>query len=340
MRDRVPGTGILFIGTSRQVDRIGLQGLGFRQAAIRASGLKGMGPLSRLRTAAMLPGAVFQALRILSEFRPDLVFGVGGYVTGPVLLAAKLKKIPVCIHEQNSVPGLANRLAGRIADRIFISLPCGSVFPAARTRLTGNPVRREILAAAGERRPRPADRPPTLLVLGGSQGAHRVNTLVVEAMARLREQGQELRVIHQTGPRDLETVRGAYRELGVVAETGDFFRDMAALYLEADLVLSRAGATTLAELAVMGLPALLVPYPHAADNHQERNGRFYADGGGAVLLRESLLNGNILAEEITTLLYNEQNLHRMGAAMKSMARPDATGRIIDECLDLVAGRVR
>ncbi len=340
MRDRVQGTEILFIGTNRQVDRIGLKGLGFRQDAIRSAGLKGMGAVSRLRALGLLPLAVLRAMRILAGFRPDLVFGVGGYVTGPVLLAAKLQKIPVCIHEQNSVPGLANRLAGRLADRIFISLPCMPPFPEARTRMTGNPVRREILAAADRRGPRPAGRPPTLLVLGGSQGAHRVNTLVVEAVRRMQAEGGTFRVIHQTGGRDLEEVRRAYGEMGVVAETGDFFRDMAAIYRQADLVVSRAGATTLAELAVMGLPAVLIPYPHAADNHQESNARYYVEGGGAILLRESLLNGNILAEEITTLLYNDQNLQGMGAGIRALGRPEATERIIDECLELVAARGR
>ncbi len=338
MRERLPGTEILFIGTSRQVDRIGLEGLGFRRAVIRSSGLKGLGTFARLRALAQLPLAVFQAARILGRFRPDLVLGVGGYVTGPVLLAAKFRRIPACIHEQNSVPGLANRLAGRIADRIFISLPCEPPFPEARTRLTGNPVRREILAAAQRRRP--ADRPPTLLVLGGSQGAHRVNTLVVAAVERMVAGGGRFRVIHQTGRRDLEMVRRAYARLELAAETGDFFRDMASLYLQADLVVSRAGATTLAELAVMGLPALLVPYPHAADNHQERNGRWYAEGGGAVLLQESLLNGNILAEEITALLYNDQNLQGMGSRMRTLARPEATERIINQCLELVQTRGR
>jgi len=340
MRDRLPGTTILFIGTSRQVDRIGLEGLGFRQAVIRSSGLKGMGTFARLRALAQLPLAVFQAARILGRFRPDLVLGVGGYVTGPVLLAAKLRGTQVCIHEQNSVPGLANRLAGRIADRIFISLPCGPSFPGARTRLTGNPVRGEILAAADRRRPRPSDRPPTLLVLGGSQGAHMVNSLVVAAVERMVADGGRLRVIHQTGRRDLDMVRRAYAKLELQAETADFFRDMASVYLQADLVVSRAGATTLAELAVMGLPVLLIPYPHAADNHQERNGRWYAEGGGAVLLQESLLNGNILAEEITTLLYNDQNLQVMGSRMRTLARPEATERIIDQCLELVQTRGR
>ncbi len=340
LRERVPASRILFIGTSRQVDRIGLQGLGFDQATIRSAGLKGKGIFSRLRAVGLLPLAVGQAMRILARFRPELVIGVGGYVTGPVLLAAKIHNIPICIHEQNSVPGLANRLAGRLADRIFLSLPCTPPFPEARTRMTGNPVRGEILAAAAQRTPGPADRPPTLLVLGGSQGAHRVNTLVTAAVARMQEDGGAFRVIHQTGSRDLEAVRQAYREMGVTAETGDFFRDMAAIYQQADLVVSRAGATTLAELAVMGLPALLIPYPHAADNHQERNARFYVEGGGAVLLRESLLNGNILAEEITALLYNDQNLQGMGMRMKALGRPGATERIIDECLDLVACRGR
>jgi len=334
LRQRIAATRVLFIGTSRLLDQQALAGLGFEVMALDCGGVKGLRAIAKLRSLLMLPGAVWQALRMLRRFKPDLVFGVGGYVTGPVLLAARMLGIPIGIHEQNSVPGMANRLAGRLADRIFISLPCIPSFPAGKTVRTGNPVRQEILAAAALEKPAAA--PPTLLVLGGSQGAHRVNTLMMEAMEKLTRDQVSLQLIHQTGATDQEMVAQCYRQLGLAAEVVPFIRDMAGAYSRADLVVSRAGATTLAELAVMGLPALLIPYPFAADNHQVTNGEYYAKGGGCRVLEEAGLTGEILARFLSERLHNSEELHTMAASMKTMAMPDATGRIVDECLRLSA----
>jgi UDP-N-acetylglucosamine--N-acetylmuramyl-(pentapeptide) pyrophosphoryl-undecaprenol N-acetylglucosamine transferase len=262
------------------------------------------------------------------------VFGVGGYVTGPVLLAAKLCGKPACIHEQNTVPGLANRMAARLVDKIFLSLPSSYPFPQQKVLYSGNPVRRAIVEAeAGEEeKGRPMQ---TLLVLGGSQGAHQINRMVVDAVRMMAEQGIQLEVIHQTGKNDLESVRQAYEQLTVPTKSKAFFNDMASLYCRADLVVSRAGATTLAELAVIGLPAILIPYPHAADDHQQSNALHYANGGGVEIVKENECNGQILAEKITTLLHKPHALHTMGRSMRSLARPDATERIVDTCLELI-----
>ncbi len=334
MRQREPETKVLFIGTSRLLDQQALAGLGFELAALECGGVKGLGLGARFRSLALMPGAVRTAAAMLRRFKPELVLGVGGYVTGPVLLAARFLGVPIAIHEQNSVPGMANRLAGKLADRVFVSLPCTPPFPAAKTVQTGNPVRREILAAAAQERLR-ADL-PTVLVLGGSQGARRVNQLMMEAVALLAQQGTPLRVIHQTGTADQEQVTACYRALGVEAEVSAFIRDMASVYARADLVVSRAGATTLAELAVMGLPALLVPYPYAADDHQATNGEYYVKGRGCRMLRESGLTGEILARSVSEYLHNPEELHTMAANMKTMAMPDAANRIVDECLRLAA----
>lgn len=335
MQERVPGCRVLFIGTSRQLDRLALARYGFALETINCLGLKGMGFLHRLRSLLLLPFAVREAALILRRFRPQLVFGVGGYVTGPVLLAAKMLGIPVCIHEQNSVPGLANRVVSRLADRIFLSIPCAYPFPGARTVLAGNPVRGEIRAAA-ERRIQRDGPETTILVLGGSQGAHRVNLLVTEAAPRISELlGGRVRFIHQTGRADLEEVRAQYERVGIKAEVQDFFADMAVVYGRADLVVSRAGATTLAELAVMGLPAILLPYPFAADNHQQGNGAYYVHGGAAKMFPEQEMDGEKLAGEILHLVQNPETLHRMSAGMKELARPDAAERIIAECLALI-----
>jgi UDP-N-acetylglucosamine--N-acetylmuramyl-(pentapeptide) pyrophosphoryl-undecaprenol N-acetylglucosamine transferase len=334
MRERSPGTKVLFIGTSRLLDQQALAGLGFELAALECGGVKGLGPAARLRSLALLPAAVVKAAAMLRRFKPDMVLGVGGYVTGPVLVAARLMGVPIAIHEQNSVPGMANRLAGTLADRVFVSLPCTPPFPAKKTVQTGNPVRSEILAAAG--RDKQQANVPTVLVLGGSQGAHRVNQLMVEAVGVLVGQGMKLRVIHQTGGADQEQTAAGYKALGVEAEVSAFIRDMATVYGRADLAVSRAGATTLAELAVMGLPALLIPYPYAADDHQATNGTYYEKGMGCRMLRESGLTGDILARSVSECLLNPAQLHTMAVNMKAMALPDAASRIVEECLRLAA----
>ena len=338
IRERWPESRVLFIGTSRLLDQQALAGLDFELAALECGGVKGLDWADRLRSLLLMPKAVATAWQILRRFRPDLVFDVGGYVTGPVVLAAKLLRLPIAIHEQNSVPGLANRLAGKLADLILISLPCRPPFPPRKTIQTGNPLRREILAAAGEEKR--ATAVPTVLVLGGSQGAHRVNVLMMEAVEQLQAQHIPFRLIHQTGEADREQVVNCYAQLGTEAEVSAFIRDMAGVYRQADLAVSRAGATTCAELAAMGLPALLIPYPFAADDHQTTNGEYYVKGGGCRLLCESGLTGEILAGAISEHLQNRADLHTMAANMRAMAIPDATERIVDACVRLVARRGR
>jgi UDP-N-acetylglucosamine--N-acetylmuramyl-(pentapeptide) pyrophosphoryl-undecaprenol N-acetylglucosamine transferase len=335
MQERIPGCQVLFIGTSRHLDRQALARYDFGLETIHCLGLKGMGLLQRLRSLLQLPFAVWEAAGLLRRFRPQLVFGVGGYVTGPVLLAARALGIPVCIHEQNSVPGLANRMAARLANRIFLSIPCAYRFPGHKTVLVGNPVRREIRAAAD--RHMPGSSPDIhILVLGGSQGAHRVNMLVTEAAGQVSAKlGGRVHFTHQTGRVDLEEVRARYDRLGVRAEVNDFFTDIAELYSRADLAISRAGATTLAELAVMGLPAILLPYPFAADNHQQGNGAWYEQGGAARMFFEQDLDGEKLAGAILHLVENGEELRKMSGRMRELARPDAAERIIEECLQLI-----
>ncbi len=330
---------VLFIGTSRIMDQKALRGQDFQVASLECGGLKGLGLGERLRALFSQPRAVWQARRMLTAFQPDLVFGVGGYVTGPVLVAAKTLGIPTAIHEQNSVPGLANRLAGRFVDRICISMPCKPPFPAARTVQTGNPVRAEIVAAGQQaRRLLQPGESPRILVLGGSQGAHAINEQVPAALALLQGQGVTVQVRHQTGQTDAEAVQAAYAASGIVAEVSAFITDMAAAYAEADLAISRAGATSLAELAVMGLPAILIPYPFAADDHQAVNAAHYADGGGALVCPQKDLSPEALATQLQTLLADGSRLQAMGAAMRQLARPDAAERLVDECLKLAKSR--
>jgi UDP-N-acetylglucosamine--N-acetylmuramyl-(pentapeptide) pyrophosphoryl-undecaprenol N-acetylglucosamine transferase len=334
MRQRYPDTEILFVGTSRKMDATSLARYGFRAKSIHCQGLKGKGLLALIQALVLLPVSLVEALWLILWFRPHLVLGVGGYVTGPVVAAARILGRPTLIHEQNSVPGLANRKLGALATRICLSLPgSASFFPAGKTVLTGNPVRRQILDLAVQP-PKTIGDQITILVLGGSLGAHRVNELVVEALTTYREllpAGVEL--IHQTGAADEEMVRSAYARAGIKATVAAFFTDMAEVYGKSDVLISRAGATTLAELSVLGKPVLLIPYPFAADDHQYENGRYYGESGGAVVLVERELTGRKLAESLAEILRIPGRLQEMGLAMRSMGRPDATDRIVDCCLE-------
>lgn len=328
-----PGTEVLFVGTRRKVDTHSLAAYGFSSENILSYGLKGKNPFELLKAVLTLPLSYFQALRIIRRFKPDVILGVGGYVTGPVVAAGKNMGVPVVIHEQNSVPGLANRKLGKIADRVCLSLPgSGANFDSKKTVYTGNPVRLNILELGKASLPVSQEK-RTLLVLGGSQGARAVNALVKDALSILAKRGlTDVRVIHQTGDKDAQEVTDHYRRLGVDAEVKPFFRDMVAVYRQADLLVSRAGATTLAEFAVLGKPAILIPYPYAADNHQEKNGAYYVSGGGAVLHRQDELDAEKLSESVSRLLFDREKLEGMGRAMKKLGFPDAAERIVACCL--------
>ena len=336
LRQRFPGCEILFIGTQRQLDRDALAGLDFQQESIACMGLKGMGLVRRLKSLISLPKAVLEARQIIKQFQPALVFGVGGYVTGPVLVAAKLLGIPACIHEQNAIPGLANRLTARFVSKVFVSIPGTYPFSQKKTVVSGNPVRKKILAAAERRPVKKSNKPLTLLVMGGSLGAHRINMLMLEAAQHITaKQPFPFRLIHQTGAADADEVRAGYAAAGIEAEVEPFFKDMAAVYAQADLAVARAGATSLAELAVMGLPVLLIPYPYAADDHQAANAAYYVAGGGAKMYREEELDSRRLAALLMLLAEDADKLALMSAAMKSMAVPDAAERILAECIKLI-----
>ncbi len=337
-----PGCEVLYIGTERKVDKNGLADLGFATMTIKSQGIKGKSPAAKIKAVLQQPAALLEAVKIIRKFGPDLVFGVGGYVTVPVILAARLLGVRTCIHEQNSIPGLANRFLGRIAERIFVSLPGSKkYFPAAKTILSGNPVRRKILTAANKMHRRKNNRKPlTLLVLGGSQGARHLNSLMLEATEKsLMERSPMPNIIHQTGEHDEIKVREKYAALGVNARVSSFFSDMAELYSQADLVISRAGATTLAELTVFHLPVILVPYPFAADNHQEINGRYLVDAGGGLMFRQSELNGEKLGLEIKRLLADPELLAAMAANSGRVAKPEATVTIVAACIELIKDKL-
>lgn len=336
LRSRMPEAIVMFIGTKRKMDTTSLAHYGYIVKSIYSYGLKGKSIPELLKALLVLPFSFLQSLLCIVQFRPNVVLGVGGYVTGPVIAAARVLGRKTVIHEQNSIPGLANRQLGRLAERICISLPqSAGYFPSAKTVLTGNPVRKPILeiAESGSNDLRgDEEQSLTVLILGGSQGAHRLNELAADAFCSLNLP-VSLRVIHQTGAKDRDMVEHQYKEHGITAEVRPFFHNMAEVYSKADFLVSRAGATTLAELAVLGKPAILIPYPHAADNHQQKNGEYYVEGGGCLLLIERELESQTLAGEIEALAKDDKKREEMARAMKKLAIPDAAARIVDICME-------
>ncbi len=334
---QMPNTEVLFVGTERKVDTRSLAAYGFLSKSIRSYGLKGKNPWELLKAITIMPFSYVQALMIVSGFKPDIILGVGGYVTAPVVAAGKTLGVPVIIHEQNSVPGLANRKLGKIADRVCLSLPgSGSQFAEDKITYTGNPLRSAILELVENSsvQKKVIEGGKTLLILGGSQGATAVNSLVTETLSTFTDKELTgIRVIHQTGDKDQDYVREIYHSRGIDAEVQAFFTDMHKVYQQADLLVSRAGATTLSEMAVLGKPAILIPYPYAADNHQVKNGEYYVKGGGALQFIQDELTAEQLGGTIRQLLNDEEKLDDMGAAMNKLAFPDAAARIVACCLE-------
>ena len=325
---------VLFVGAGRPFEKEALGRAGFPQATIAIEGIKGRGLWAKLTATMKIPGALWRSAGILSETVADIVIGVGGYAAGPVALAAWLKGIPVVLCEQNTVPGITNRMLFPVARRVYISFADtrGRIAPQKRC-LTGNPVRQEILDSAVD-----SDRddagPFTVLVVGGSQGAHAINLAVIDALEHL-ENKAALRFVHQTGIHDEEMVISAYALAGVEAEAKAFFHDMATRYRQADLVVCRAGATTVAEITTLGKVALFVPYPFAADDHQRHNARFLVDAGAALMVLEKALTGEGLAHEIDRLSGDPGLLAQMAGKSRALGRPQAAREIVDDCYRLL-----
>jgi UDP-N-acetylglucosamine--N-acetylmuramyl-(pentapeptide) pyrophosphoryl-undecaprenol N-acetylglucosamine transferase len=324
------GHTVRFVGTARGIEVKAVPAAGYALDLIEVAGLKGGGVIGLLRGLLRVPGALVQSRAIVRRERPDLVVGVGGYASGPLVLAAALSGLPTAILEQNSVPGITNRILGRVVRRVFGTFEAARRwFPADRYVLVGNPVRRRVREAlvrssaessASSDGAAPASR---LLVVGGSQGAHAVNELVVEAMRLLQARGQAPPILHQTGERDQTDIARRYAEAGVVADVRAFIEDMGAAYHSARLAVTRAGASTLSELTALGVPALLIPFPQAADDHQTVNARELSDAGAARLLRQAATSAEQLADAISALFSDEKQLREMGAAARRLARPEA-----------------
>jgi UDP-N-acetylglucosamine--N-acetylmuramyl-(pentapeptide) pyrophosphoryl-undecaprenol N-acetylglucosamine transferase len=335
LRTREPDAPVRFVGTARGIEARVLPELGWDLALIEVSGLKTVGALGAIRGLFRLPKALWQARKVVKAFAPDAVIGVGGYASGPVVLMARLRGIPTAICEQNSIPGLTNKILGRVVRAVFLSFEeSRRFFKPKKTVMSGNPVRRDLLqrllASSSSPASQPAGETVHVLVSGGSLGAVAVNELAATALSSLAKT-HALSIVHQTGEKDLEKTQQRYADAGVTADCRAFIKDMASAYQQADLVIGRAGATTVAELAIAGKPAIFIPYPFAADNHQEINAREMATAGAALMFKQSELTADKLADALRPLLTDAAKRAQMGAAMKALAKPRAAADVIDWC---------
>jgi UDP-N-acetylglucosamine--N-acetylmuramyl-(pentapeptide) pyrophosphoryl-undecaprenol N-acetylglucosamine transferase len=333
---RMPEAKVTFAGTARGIEARVVPREGFELDLLRSAALKGTSPAARLRGLGLLPLGGVDAWRILSKRRPDIVLGVGGYSSGPVVLAAAMRGIPTMLLEQNAAPGLTNRLLAHVVSAAAVNFASTVSFFGRRAFVAGNPIRQEFVAAATrETRDDGAGAAPRVLIFGGSQGAHAINMAMVEAAPRLAD--GRLALTHQTGERDLESVRAAYRKAGLDARVEPFLYEMDREMTAADLVVCRAGATTLAELTAAGKPAVLIPLPTAADDHQRKNAEVMVAAGAAEMIEQKDLSGEAIAGRIAALVADADRRARMATAARALARPDAARVIADRALEL-AGR--
>jgi UDP-N-acetylglucosamine--N-acetylmuramyl-(pentapeptide) pyrophosphoryl-undecaprenol N-acetylglucosamine transferase len=332
------GDAVLFLGGDRGLETRLVPEAGFDLVRLPARQVMGQGPLGRARALPVLLAAVWRAARVLREFRADRVISVGGYASVPAVGAAVLRRVPLALVEPNAIPGRANRAAARFARRIFVQFPEAAqrLGDGARVRDVGIPLRRALVQAFADAEPRREVKPPLrLLVFGGSQGARQLNEAMMRVAPALDPSSVE--IVHQTGEADRERVAAAYAGTELRAEVVPFAPDMPRRYRQADLALCRAGALTVAELAMAGLPALLVPYPYAADDHQAANARALERAGAARVLPSRASDHELadrLRENLDALLRTPEELQRMSAAAAGLARPDAARRIVEECAAL------
>jgi len=322
---------IMFVGSAYGLEATTIPRTRFPFRALTLRGVRGRGLRGVLAFAWHLPMTLLQSRHIVSTFRPTLVLGLGGYSSVPIAVAAWLRHIPLVLLEQNVHPGLANRVLGRLARRICTTYSqSAQFFPTGKAVHTGNPVRRLNSTV------RPVPDRFTVFAFGGSQGAHTINCAMVDAAPTLAQHVPRVQIIHQTGAADAAWVRARYREMGVDAEVLEFVHDMGDAYGRADLVICRAGATTLAEVTALCKPSILVPYPFAADDHQRKNAEVLRDRNAAEVILNAELSGERLAACVLDLVNNRERLQAMAAAAGRLAVPDATQRVVTVCRQVEA----
>ncbi|AKU91863.1 undecaprenyldiphospho-muramoylpentapeptide beta-N-acetylglucosaminyltransferase [Vulgatibacter incomptus] len=331
---RHPSNDVLFVGTARGIEARVVPQSGFKLELIDVTGVKGRGLKGLIGGLLRLPAAVLRCMTILREYQADVVVGVGGYASFPMVFAGFLRGMPTAIQEQNALPGLTNRLLGKIARTVFISFDeAARFFPKDKVHNVGNPIRKALME--NFLRPQEPHERFRILIFGGSQGAHAINVAAIDAARKLAPMRDKLEILHQTGAADREFTRKGYADAGVRAEVVEFIDDMSRAYATSNLVICRSGATTLSELTVCKKAAILVPFPYAADNHQEVNARSLVEKGAAVMIRQPELDGERLASEISSLMEDPSRLKKMERAAGLLGRPEAAKEIADVCVNLV-----
>ena len=325
LRAADPAAEVLFVGTRRGIEARVVPQHGFALATIDIEGVKNRGLGALLKALYQVPKSIFQSFSILRSFKPTAVLGVGGYASGPMVLAAWLMGIPTAIQEQNAAPGITNRALGKVVKAVFTSLPGTRGFKASKVQVVGNPIRASIVRNEPSQTP---ERTFTLLVFGGSLGSRAINRAMAEAAPLLADLKDRLFIIHQTGKDTAIDVAGAYSAAGLQAEVRQYYDNMPAQYARARLAVCRAGATSLAELAAANLPAILLPFPFAADNHQEKNADVIVAAGGAVKLLDAEASGERMAGLIRALVTDPAKAASMARAMAALARPQAAEQLV------------
>ncbi len=322
---RIPGSRILFVGAEQGIETRIVPKEGFELRTLPVGGIKGLGLVRQFRNLVGMLSGVFKARQILHQFKPDVVIGVGGYASFPLLSAATVGGYPRIVMEQNAVPGLANRVLGRWVNFAAVTDPRTEAYFGNRAVVTGNPIRPEFKSIHAKVH----SAPYTILIFGGSQGAQSINRAVIEALDNLADWKNRLKFVHQTGERQLDEVKRAYSAKGFDADVRTFFNNFHEQYAAADLIVSRSGATTVAEIKAAGRAAILIPFPFAADDHQTKNARAMSDENAAILISNSDLHGKRLADAIRELLGDPKRLAEIETNARRAAILDAETRIVD-----------
>ena len=322
---------ILFVGTNHGMEKDLVPALGFNLKLINSRGIIGKGLMYKIKSMISALSGIFASIRILRSFKPDIVLGVGGYVSGPTVLSAYLNFIPTAICEQNTVPGITNRILSKVAKKIFVTFRDSiNYFPESKVVITGNPLRSGLLEKAliSEE----SSKGFNIFIMGGSQGAANLNTVIPGALGN--SEIKNLKVVHQTGKNDVESVKKSYEKRGIDADVHTFINDIAEYYRKSDLIISRSGAGAISEITAFGKASILVPYPYAAHNHQSLNARFMENAGASVVIEEEVLTEDYLLKKIDEIL-KENRLTLMSEASKKLAKPDAAKEIVEQLYSLV-----
>jgi len=325
---------VLFVGTRKGLEARVVADTGFSLRTITVEGVRGKKIVAMLISLLKIPWSIIQSISIIHDFKPDIVLGVGGYASGPVVLSAHCMGIKTAIAEQNALPGFTNRMLARFVNKIFLSFPDrGEWFPDAKSIVTGNPVRKDFVTGiTGYQRTKDTF---SILVFGGSQGAQAINKAVIDSIRHLEDIKDRLTITHQTGARDMDEVSAAYRMYGINADVRSFIDDMSSAYEKADLLICRAGATSIAEITASGKASVLIPYPFAAGGHQALNARMLADAGAAEMILQRELDGERIAGIIRKLFNDAGLIMKMEKESEKLGNTKAAERIVDECLGML-----